>query len=97
MGFYWGSYIYFINRTWSEKMLKIKDIKQPLDEAFLDEGFSGRLNVYFTQTDWFTFNELECRSFWARKKELATADMSIAYDLWLYNQKLKFNKTSIKI
>ncbi len=87
LGFYWGSYIYFINRTGAEKMLKIKDIKQPLDEAFLDEGFSGRLNVYFTQTNWFSFNELECKSFLSRKKELATAVMS--QEAWQPTQKEK--------
>lgn len=85
LGFFWGSYIYFINRKGAEKMLALKNIKQPLDETFLEEGFAGRLNVCFTQTNWFTFNELACESFLARKEELANAVM--AQEAWLPTQK----------
>lgn len=60
LGYYWGSYFYIINGNHIEKILCLKDIKQPVDEEILERSFENSIKTIITETDWFTYDEAKC-------------------------------------
>lgn len=70
-GYYWGSYIYFLNRQGATKLLNIKKIKLPLDEEILGLVSIGELEIAYDEMDCFTYDERRSPAYIARRESLA--------------------------
>lgn len=60
LGYYWGSYFYILNGISINKILSLRNIKQPLDEEILERSFDNTLKTLILDTDWFKYNEEDC-------------------------------------
>ncbi len=56
LGYHWGSDAYFISKKGVSKLLKIQEIKQPVDEEILYLSLTEDLEVYYKDTQLFNFN-----------------------------------------
>lgn len=53
MGFYWGSYAYFLRKSGAEKLLNISRIRQPVDDEIVSLAMAGKLEVRMADTGLF--------------------------------------------
>lgn len=81
-GFYWGAYIYCINRRTVANLLKKfeKQVLGPLDEVLLEEGISKRIKLLYAATDWFHFDQKKSTSLIARKESIVNFIRN--YNIW---------------
>lgn len=61
LGYPWGSDAYFITRKGVDKLLEIQEIKQPVDEEILNLLLAGKLEVYYKNTELFSFTDNNVR------------------------------------
>ena len=73
---FWGSYIYFVNRSGISKILARKYIDRPFDEVLLQLSFADQIYTNYAETDWFDFEEKKCRSYISRYRSVKHAMMN---------------------
>lgn len=57
LGFQWGSFAYFLNKSGAKKLLEITTIRQPVDEEILALSLNGTINSVSAQTSFFEGTE----------------------------------------
>jgi GR25 family glycosyltransferase involved in LPS biosynthesis len=50
LGYHWGTDAYFINQKGADILLRISNIKQPLDEELLEQSINDNLNICYEET-----------------------------------------------
>ncbi|WP_316847125.1 LicD family protein [Pedobacter psychrodurus] len=73
---FWGSYIYFVNRSGINKILSKNYIDRPFDEVLLELSFADQIFTSYAETDWFDFEETKCRSYISRYQSVRHAMMN---------------------
>lgn len=53
LGYYWGSYVYFLSKSGVKKLLVLPIIRQDVDEEILEGSLKGALNVYMNDSEDF--------------------------------------------
>jgi hypothetical protein len=82
---FWGSHIYFINRSGASKILSRNFIDRPFDEMLLELSFKDQLNTIYAETGWFEFDEKKSPSFLNRYNSIKSAMMN--HPAWSPGQK----------
>jgi GR25 family glycosyltransferase involved in LPS biosynthesis len=53
LGYYWGSYAYMLSKSGANKLLGIREIRQPVDEEILQMSIDGKLSMHISQSTFF--------------------------------------------
>lgn len=78
--YFWGSYFYFMRTNGARRMIEDNTISQPVDEALLTASISGQIDIYYSQMDWFQYNEVNSPSYIARN--LSIKDAIFNHQAW---------------
>lgn len=85
LGYYWGSQLYILHKNGASKLLANADISLPVDEKLLEMSLSNSISSFFSETSWYSFDEVRCKSYVERKTSLKRAVMS--YPAWPKGEK----------
>lgn len=80
LGFNWGSSIYFLKRIGAEKLLKIKKIKQRVEDEMLLQTETGMLNLYYSEVESFDINKYPKKKNIDREDNIKQAVLN--YNTW---------------
>ena len=59
LGYKHGSSIYFLSRTGAEKLLKIDEIRDRLDDTILMMSDAEKMNTYTSNVKWFKYSQIK--------------------------------------
>ncbi len=90
LGYKWGNSIYFLSKKGAEKLLTINPIKDRLDNEFVNLSLNGRLNAYYEDVPWLTFEQIDWGEWPARIK--CIWDTLIKISPWTMDRKRKVKK-----
>ncbi len=71
--YFWGGYFYFITKNGARKMITREIISQPVDEELLTASISGEINIYYSEMDWFEYNEANSQDYIMRNLSIKEA------------------------
>lgn len=80
LGFNWGSSIYFLSRTGAQKLLKIKNIRQCVEDEMLTLADDSLINLYYANIEGFNINRYPKKTNPDREELIHKAVLN--YNVW---------------